>query len=94
MLTVDSRPVPLDDVLFTKLESGESVLLGIETKMYYSLNEVGSRIWQLMSDGKCIGEIADQLEQEYDVTSNHAEQSVIELAENLLSEKLIGLSKS
>ena len=47
-----------------------------------------------MSDGKCIGEIADQLEQEYDVTSNHAEQSVIELAENLLSEKLIGLSIS
>ena len=79
-------------MLFTKLESGESVLLGIETKMYYSLNEVGSRIWQLTSYGKCIGEIVDQLQQEYDVASDHAEQSVIELAENMLSEKLVGLS--
>ncbi len=91
MLKNDSRPVPQDDVLFTKLESGESVLLGIDSKMYYSLNEVGSRIWQLLSDSKTIGEIADQLQQEYDVTSDHATQSVIELVENLLSEKLVSL---
>ena len=37
---------------------------------------------------------AGQLQEEYDVTADHAKESVIELAERLLSERLVSLPAS
>jgi hypothetical protein len=38
------RPHP--QVVDTALESGETVLLQLESKIYYSLNVTGTHIWQ------------------------------------------------
>jgi hypothetical protein len=36
-------------VVFTRLNDTEAVLLHLETKRYYSLNETGARLWELLA---------------------------------------------
>jgi hypothetical protein len=41
------------------------VLLHLERQQYYSLNETGSRIWQLLSEGRDVGAIAAAIADEW-----------------------------
>lgn len=55
-----------ENVLHQPLD-GESVLLDIAGGNYYGLNEVGSRIWDLMQDGHSFSSIVEILMGEYSV---------------------------
>ncbi len=88
MLTTHTKAEPDPDVVCTRLESGETVLLHLGTTTYFSLNETGSQIWQLMSEGSTLGEISRQLESEFDVAPERAQQSVMNLTDELVHEKL------
>ena len=83
----DYRPDP--EVIVTELDTGEAVLLHLGTRMYYSLNETGLRIWALLSDGLTTTEIAERLISTYEVTSENAERSVVATIEHLRQEKLV-----
>ena len=89
MLSSDTKAMPTPDVLFTKLKDGEAVLLHMEAKSYFSLNETGAQIWNLMSDGLSVGEISQTLEAEFDVTLERARQSVDSLVSELVASNLV-----
>lgn len=88
MLTTHTVAEPDPKVVCTTLKSGETVLLHLGTNIYFTLNETGSRIWNLMSEGSTLGEISRTLGFEFDVTSDRAKQSVIKLTDELVREKL------
>ena len=46
MVMWDHQVRPHAEVVDTELESGETVLLQLESKIYYSLNVTGTHIWQ------------------------------------------------
>ena len=82
--------VQLDpDVVVTELDNNEAVLLHLGTKMYYTLNETGIRIWQLLSKGHTIGETCETIYNEYDMLPDAAQKSVLNLTQELIAEKLI-----
>jgi len=54
------------DALAATLSDG-AVLLNLRTKRYFSLNETGTRIWQLLLEGRTEEEIVHALTAEYDV---------------------------
>ncbi len=89
MLELNLRVKPDPDVVFTELENKEAVLLNLGTKMYYSLNETGLRIWQMLGSGITLGEISERLQGEFDVTPEKAKESVINLVSELITEKLV-----
>lgn len=59
------------DALAATLSDG-AVLLNLRTKRYYSLNETGTRIWQLLLEGRTEEEIVERLAAEYDVERDTA----------------------
>lgn len=89
MLELNHKVRPDSDVVLTELENKEAVLLHLKTKMYYSLNETGLRIWQLLKDGLTLNEISERLQQEFDVTPERAKESVVNLIDELITEKLV-----
>lgn len=93
MVTTGTKVTPDPEVLCTDLRNGEAVLLNMETKTYYSLNETGSQIWHLMSKGHTLMEISQELEARFDVTLDRAQQCVIDLANQLVAEELVHLPK-
>jgi Coenzyme PQQ synthesis protein D (PqqD) len=88
MITLKDKIKPDPDVVVTELDDNEAVLLHLETKMYYTLNETGIRIWQLLSEGHSIGEASETIHHEYDVLPEAAQESVFKLAQELIAEKL------
>ena len=75
-------------VVCTELEDG-AVLLNLDTKYYYSLNETGLRIWQIMDECRSSLEVAERLANEYEVSVERARESVERLIGELEKEGLI-----
>jgi len=67
---------PRSAVVSTTINEDESVLLHLERQQYYSLNETGSRIWQLLSDGYNVDAIAAAIAEEWTTSEADALQHV------------------
>ena len=76
------------DVVDTTLSEGEVVLLHLQSKMYYSLNSTGERIWRGLKEGLSLKEISRRLQDEFDVGEEEAERSVVDLVNDLCEQKL------
>ena len=80
---------PLNDVIFTDFNGQEGILVDLNTKQYYRLNETGSLIWRGLEKGNTVEEIVVQLQSTYEVSVEHARASVEKLLLNLETNKLI-----
>ena len=79
-------------VVCTELDDG-AVLLNLDSKCYYTLNETGLRIWQIMEEIQSPVEISKRLVNEYEVDAEIARVSVFKLIEQLEREDLISSIK-
>ncbi len=89
MIALNDKIKPDPDVVVTELDDKEAVLLHLGTKMYYTLNETGIRIWQLLSEGLSISEASETIHKEYDILPDAAQKSVLKLTQDLIAEKLV-----
>ena len=69
-------PRPFDHVIFTDLNGAEGVLVDLNTKQYFQLNETASLIWRGLAKGTPVPGIAREMTDVYDVTLDHALASV------------------
>ncbi len=77
------------DVIMTEMEDGESVLLDVRTRKYYSLNDTGSLIWSLVVKGTDEDGIAVALTKSYDVEYSEAVREVREFVADCEKDGLI-----
>jgi Coenzyme PQQ synthesis protein D (PqqD) len=77
-----------DRVIVQEVE-GESVLLDINNGEYFSLNEVGGRVWDLCDGARSVGDIAEAICVEYDVPLQTAEGDASELLAALVGAGLV-----
>jgi hypothetical protein len=82
----DSLTIP-DDVLFRELD-GEAVLLNLERGIYFGLNEVATRMWQLMAERHSLAAVLDTLAGEYDADQKVLEADLLELGRQLCANGL------
>ncbi len=54
-----------DDVMTEEIE-GEVVVLDLEGDVYFSMNEVGRRVWEAVQRGEAFAGIVDELSDEFD----------------------------
>jgi hypothetical protein len=71
-----ARLRPHDHVIFTDLDGREGVLVDLNTKQYYQLNETASLVWRGLTKGSPVETIVAELMSAYDVTREHATSSV------------------
>jgi len=78
-----------DDVVAREV-AGETVLLNLASGTYFGLNVVGGRIWQMLdSEGCTLAEVAEKLQDEFDVSADQAAADVLSLAGNLVEHGLL-----
>jgi len=77
------------DVLTAHLQ-GEAVLLHLDTKQYYRLNETGAAIWRCLEEGVGLADIASRLVTEFDVELATAEAEVQRVLGELRERRLVG----
>ena len=69
--------------VITRELSGETVLLNLESGVYYGLDTVGTRVWQLITQGRTIASVCDTMIEEYDVAPDVLHADVTRLVGEL-----------
>jgi len=67
----------------------EIVMMSVENGEYYGLDEVGSRIWELIEKPIVVEELIITLIDEFEVEREHCESDTFEFLEDLNSKKLL-----
>lgn len=77
-----------EDVHSTVLE-GETVLLNLDNGMYYSLNRVGTVIWELCDGHHTLKQILVEICEKFEVEEAQAKHDLLLLSSQLLEQKLL-----
>jgi PqqD family protein of HPr-rel-A system len=77
-----------DDVIGEVLD-GEAVLLHVKTGQYFTLNQSGTRIWQLIEQHGSLEAVKHALCSEFDVDGDTAEADIAELVARLENNGLL-----
>jgi coenzyme PQQ synthesis protein D (PqqD) len=89
MITLEHQVRPYPEVVDTALDTGDTVLLQLDSKTYYSLNGTGTQIWDGLKQGVPLPEISRRLQARFAVESERADRSVLALVEDLLQHQLV-----
>ncbi len=82
----------LPDVLSQEV-SGETVLLDLNSENYFGLDEIGTRIWQLLQEYGGIQKVYDTILEEYDVDKKQLKKDLDELVAKLVDAGLIEIGE-
>lgn len=78
-----------DRVMSTELPDGGTVLLDLDTELYFGLNAVGTMIWSGLRDGNPIDTIVTEVAQKFEVPIATVQVDAAELLEQLVSKGLV-----
>lgn len=67
----------------------ETVILGLASEEYYSLKEVGARIWEIIEAPKTVWQILETLLNEYAVEPERCERDLLALLQEMADEGLV-----
>ena len=79
------------DVLAHDLQ-GETVILNLNTGVYWGLDPVGTRVWQLLQQQARVGAILETLLTEYDAAEDQLRQDLLNLLSRLMENGLVEVS--
>ena len=71
---------------------GEKVMMNLDKGEYFMMNEVGSRIWEIISEPVNVKGIIDTLRSEYEVDEETCKDTVVEFLGRLNNADLISIS--
>jgi hypothetical protein len=72
-----------------KVLSGEVILLNLTSGMYFSMDGVGTTIWQLLERGHSPEQVAGAVSEQHDVTRERVTADVLRITEELVDAGLI-----
>ena len=90
--------INLDTIINKNLEiedtdlDGEKVMMNLEKGEYFMMNEVGSRIWEIIGKPINVKDIIETLRSEYEVDEETCKCTVIDFLTGLNHAKLISIS--
>lgn len=67
----------------------EKVMMDVTKGKYYALNNVGSRIWELINVPRSVNEVISKLLEEYDVDTGTCRNHVLEFTNRMYGEGLV-----
>ena len=77
-----------DDVVF-RILGDEAVILNLASGVYFGLDTVGTRMWQLMSEHGSIDKVVSALLDEYEVEETQLRNDLDKLIEQLSEKGLV-----
>ena len=80
-----------DDELLTTVVDGELIGMSVEQGACYGLNDVATRIWELLAEPRSVDSLCQQLTSEYDVDAGQCLREVLDLVEDLRAEGLVNV---
>ncbi len=87
-ISLASIIVRSSDQLSTDL-GDETVIMGLASEEYYSLEDVGARIWSLIQEPRTVKEILDSILNDYAVEPERCERDLLAVLQQMAEEGLV-----
>jgi hypothetical protein len=87
-MSLDTPLLVPEDVIFRELD-GEAIILNLATGIYFGLDEIGTRLWTLVTESGTLRHAVDVMVGEYEVDRSALEGDVLELARQLVDKGLV-----
>lgn len=84
------RMIVPEHVLYRNL-NGESVVLDLNSEMYFGMDEIASRMWEVLAASPSIKEACQILQGEYDIEPQILEQDLMDFIHKLVDHGLVQL---
>ena len=91
-ISLDSTVQVADEVVSCDLD-GEAAILNIKDGVYYGLDPVGAKIWNLIQKPIILYEVVEVIWNEYDVNKDQCKDDLMELVENLFEYGLVKVNE-
>ena len=91
-ISIYSTLVVADDVVSCDLD-GEAAILNLKDGVYYGLDPVGAKIWNLIQKPRVLKEVIEIICDEYDVDKDRCKDDIFELVEELLENGLVKVNE-
>ena len=88
-ISLDTTPAKNTDQVIERVVEGEALLIHLSSGDYFSLDNVGTRVWENIDGTRTIQDLAELILMEYDVDRNQVVADVLRLAEKLADEGLL-----
>ena len=88
LIADDATPVVADQMLSADLD-GEVVMINLNKGVYYGLEGVGSRVWELVQERRTLREMREEILTEYDVEPRRLEQDLQAVLGKMVDQGLI-----
>ena len=92
VLAQDARVIVGEGVLFQQLQD-EAVLLNLGSGQYFGLDPVGTRIWNLLAEGKPLADVVATIVAEYEVETGKCETDLLKLLGDLEAQGLVSVAR-
>lgn len=75
--------------IISRTVDNEALIIHLTSGSYYSLNTVGTRVWESIDGTRTAGEVAKVIQEEYDAEADLVEAEVMSLLTDLVQEGLV-----
>ena len=77
-----------NDIISSEM-GGETVMMSIENGKYFSVNPVGSRIWELLHSPQTVAQLVDALLDGYEIDRATCEKEVVAFLTHMEAENVV-----
>jgi len=91
-VTLTARVTPNEGVMFQQLQE-EAVLLNLDSGLYFGLDPVGTRIWNLLANGQSLPQIVSTITAEYEVDDEQCKTDLLRLLGELEAQGLVSVTR-
>jgi hypothetical protein len=87
----DSRLTVPEDVVFRDVV-GEAMILHLGSGVYFGLDAVATRVWELIVAGRRLQDVCEALVAEFDAPAERIQADVTALVEQLVAKRLLDVN--
>lgn len=88
MITLNSTVVASRELVAANLD-GEVVILGYKSGSYYSLDQVGAFVWDLLQNPQAVSAIRDAILNDYEIEPAQCQEDLLNLLTDFADKELI-----
>jgi hypothetical protein len=91
-LTLTAQVTPKEGVMFQQLQE-EAVLLNLDSGLYFGLDPIGTRIWNLLAERQSLTQIVSTITAEYEVHDEQCKTDLMKLLGDLEAQGLVTVTR-
>ena len=93
-MNFETRKITISDQALSQEVNGETVILDLKSESYFGLDEVGTRIWQLLQEHGDVQKAFDVMLGEFDVEEDQLENDMNALLDKMLENGLLHIEEN